>query len=588
VQSGIYIAPKTPERQANQIGTDQTALILGTETRTFQVNWVAVGGNKDIYIIVNEAKNILEPSYSNNVGKKSIDPQLKLTVRKLDMTHGCLYSPLSGITATVCRSTGESIGLNGNTDNEGGVIFSLTPGNYKFRIDYQGYTFWSNTLSFPCTSNPIVDIQHRDVKLTVTPTFDNSPVTLTGQYPVRVFSEDGLDTLFETNTYSENSHKCAVFSLPEKCYKFRLNYGGYEFWSDPTTWNDVEIELNIAKATITFMYGTVEESGVPIYAYSIMDNEIENIITDSNGEATFFLTANTYKFNGFYNGTNYWSDMVTLDEDVTKNIEINTDGSTITIKVEKYTNAGISGVNVYATCTLPGSPYISVPSLTNNNGEATLRLPDGDYILTAEYLGYEFTSDEISMPTSNVPTIVIDHHDVIVTFQKSINSQSSEIANIEINLCMSNNEYLGESEITDQDGQVTFNIPEEEYSFTGTYMGYPFSSEPSSYSGIPITIELEEMDVYVFTGYDSTEDALSGVTAILYTLDENNNGLTEVESEITDVSGNCIFYIPDEEYKFKVEYLIYDYWSEIVSWEELEPEMIIEEGRLELTVESWL
>lgn len=57
--------------------------------------------------------------------------------------------PLSGATCYVFNQSDTYLGIHGTTDADGLFAVALTDGTYKFRIDYAGYQFWTETYSVP-------------------------------------------------------------------------------------------------------------------------------------------------------------------------------------------------------------------------------------------------------------------------------------------------------------------------------------------------------------------------------------------------------------------------------------------------------
>lgn len=569
-----------------RIDTEQTAFLISGQTKTFQVSWHAISGDHDIYVIVNEDRTIKETSYDDNIGIKSITPSFQLTVRKAGPGSN-EFAAMTNHDVYVYDSEGASLGLSAKTDVQGIVKFSLISGAYKFKIDYLGYTFWSLVFCLPCTiQNYNFDIEQKSVKVTFSPTYNGNGVTPSGNYPVHVFTESGADTELDGTTETINSVISVNFNLPFKSYKFKLDYAGYSYWSSATTWADVVISPALAKAVITFKDGSVAKDGVPITAYTTTGTSIGTINTGSNneqtGQATFYLTANGYKFHAIYSSIEYWGKIVTLSSNGQANLEINTNFNLFQATIKRSTSEILSNVDVHADAT--SGSFTSVTKLTNANGIVELRLPDGTYQFTVNYLGYEFISDSISVPSYLSTTMTITHHEVTVKLQKEQDFIATKVPGVEIRLYKAN-EYLGKTEVTDEsDGKVLFDLPEKEYKFCGVYLGHPFSSDSFTPSSGPdntvtITVNVDDIEVKVNRKYGEIETAVNDAEVHIYL---SSSGTEVGTTKFTDGSGICTFTLPQEAYYFGVQYLIYSYQSATVTW--TDAEISINEGKIALTV----
>ena len=116
----------------------------------------------------------------------------------------------------------------------------------------------------------------------------------------------------------------AVFNLPQQGYKVRVDYLGYPFWSDAFTWQDQTVTVQHGKAIVEVKYNGYQVIDAPVYLFTASGaylNQYER--TDTIGRASFLLPAQPYKFRVDYQGTQYWSDEVTVIVNQENVIELN-------------------------------------------------------------------------------------------------------------------------------------------------------------------------------------------------------------------------------------------------------------------------
>ena len=66
--------------------------------------------------------------------------------------------PLVDVPVYVFSSSGSYLGLTAHTDANGQTSFDLSDGEYKFRVDYLGYQFWSGVSTVPTTLSDVLTI----------------------------------------------------------------------------------------------------------------------------------------------------------------------------------------------------------------------------------------------------------------------------------------------------------------------------------------------------------------------------------------------------------------------------------------------
>ena len=229
---------------------------------------------------------------------------------------------LADVPVYVFTSGGSYLGMTAHTDANGQVFFDLSNGDYKFRADYLGYRFWSNVSTVPATLSDVLTISHRDITITVQGLYTAPAAPIQG-VRVYLFTESGsyLGQYADTDAQGE-----VVFNLPDKSYKVRADYLGYQFWSSPFISNDADVFINSGLAVLHVTKGGADVADAPVYLFTAAGSYLGKYeYTGANGLAQFMLPDQQYKFRVDYNGTQYWSDVVTIIPHEENTIELNLD-----------------------------------------------------------------------------------------------------------------------------------------------------------------------------------------------------------------------------------------------------------------------
>ncbi len=112
-----------------------------------------------------------------------------------------------------------------------------------------------------------------------------------------------------------------VYELPERAYKVRADYLGYQWLSSPFTWTASNIVIPEGEATISVSDSGSPVSGVNVYVFTSAGAYMGLYgPTNASGEASFLLPAqggnstnyNGYKFRADFAGVQYWSSPLLL------------------------------------------------------------------------------------------------------------------------------------------------------------------------------------------------------------------------------------------------------------------------------------
>jgi len=128
--------------------------------------------------------------------------------------------PIEGVKVYLFSPTGSYLGQYHITSGSGKVSFDLPEKAYKVRADYLGQQFWSETFQSQETA---VTIQQGLADIHV----HRSGVDMEG---TKVYLFTGGGSYLGRYERTDSSGK-AEFLLPDTPYKFRVDEGGYRYWS---------------------------------------------------------------------------------------------------------------------------------------------------------------------------------------------------------------------------------------------------------------------------------------------------------------------------------------------------------------------
>ncbi len=449
-------------------------------------------------------------------------------------------TPLTGASCYVFSESGTYLGMNAVTSSEGQVSFELANGNYKFRVDYLGYKFWSTVYNVPAILNDTMTIPHQDVVVSINSVFQGVAAPLSG-VPVYLFTQAGS---YMSQTQTTDSNGQVVFNLPNKAYKVRADYRNQQFWSGEFIQTDTAVDIAMADAEITVTGAGQPLFSVPVYAFTVSGSYLNmNQSTNANGKALFRLPAGAYKFRADYQNNQYWSGNETLAAGQVNPIPISTGGGAFTLTVLLTSTDPLVGARCYAF-SAQGS-YLGMSGTTDTNGQVTFNLADGNYKYRVDYLGYQFWTGIYSVPDTLSDNYLIAHQDVVVTVEGLYQSTPAPLSGVKVYLFTSGGSYMSQNKTTDANGQVTFNLPAVAYKVRADYLGYQFWSTPFTAEDVAVTINQGLARVHVTRSGSDVQNA----RVYLFT----GAGSYMNWNKYTDTLGVAEFLIPDRAYKFRAD-----------------------------------
>jgi len=572
--------------------SESTKVIPGAGSLDFTKDWMATAGSHTFYFVVDRINAVGETDEADNTASLNIDVRFMVMVGAgLEMLN-----PVAGIPVYAFR--GDSYLLSAVTDEMGRAFFSIPnpTGEYVFKTDYTGYRFKSDPIQMPASSSGYITIRTWMVSVAVQTSYQDEPEIL-NNIPVYLFRPDLSYLNMERTTGQDGPY--ADFDVPFMPYQYRADYLGISQFSEPYTANyydecpQVAITFFEGQASITVKQGDTLLDGIPLYIFSADGSYLGlSAVTGSEGvpgQATFRLPEGNYKIRTDFEGNHYWArangqDIITINRDVETPIEINTDGAVVTVTVDDGAGNGIVNIPVYA---FTSGSYTNKFGITNSNGEATIRLSQGEFTFRTDYLGNPFWSSVITVPDTTAMTISILHSNVQVTVYKNDDGTRTALSGVPVYLFAPSGNYLGKYAASDSNGQVSFNLPNgQEYKWRGDYEGYQFWSDAYTIQqGISPYIDIvhNHATITVKTEYNGVETPVSGINVYAFTSTESYIGTYGQ----TQLDGTVQFLLPNKDYKCRSDYLGQQYWSNLLTLTSDQSDTIhIDEGKASVTVTS--
>jgi YD repeat-containing protein len=465
---------------------------------------------------------------------------------------------LTGVTVYAFTGAGSYTGKSATTDGNGNGQFmrqDLADGAYKFRVDYRGYQFWSEVVTIPAVSSVDVMINEEQVEVTVTSA--SEPVQ---GVPVYLFTGTGgyLSLQQTTDTAGKVS-----FDLPVgKGFKFRADMLGSQYWSTVHTVtaggvNAVAVSAGGGRFQVTVQKAPGEPlAGITAYLFTASDSYLSlSQVTDANGMAAFTVPGGSYKVRADYMGYQFWSDETQVTGDAAIVLAIPHQSVEVMVRgVFQGATEPFAGVTAYLF-TAAGT-YLGQSLLTDANGKVTFDLPEKPYKIRADYLGQQYWSEEFVWQNK---TVSIPMADAEITVTGSGMPQHG----IKVYVFSASGTYLGLNQATDTAGKVSFRLPANTYKFRVDYQGSQYwgAEEPLQADQVnPISVSVGGgvFTIKVLTG---PAEPLVGVTCYAFT----DAGVYLGKSGVTDGNGIVSFDLGNGAYKFRVDYMGYQFWSEVVT-----------------------
>ncbi len=478
------------------------------------------------------------------------EPPAEITV-KVSTSRG---SELSNLRIYAFTELGSYTGKSAVTDGTGTALFDpadFTDGSYKFRLDYLGYHFWSDSIRLPGTYQAAVVISEESAELVV----NTGAGTLQG---VRVYLFSVNGAYLGRNQKTDETGQ-VTFQLPTGVsFKFRADILGGKYWSEDitlTTGSATAIDLEAGGGI--FQVTLQEEPDVPlagikVYLFSQNDSYLgSSQVSDSMGRVAFAVPEGIYKVRSDFLGYQFWSPETPVILDTNIDFTIAQRDTVVTLNGETAESfEPLAAINVYLFT--PSDSYLGKKTVTDENGQARFRLPRQPYKLRADFLGQQYWSEAF---TWTDPTVTIPMADVEII----VTGGGFPAADQPVYVFSASGSYLGIRQTTDGDGKTILRLPQGEYKFCTDYQGNRYWSDAAWVSAgqqnlVTISTGGGRFAVSVVKG---DAGPLVGVKCYVFSAEDAYLGMYG----ITDANGHVFFDLADGNFKFRVDYLGTRFWS---------------------------
>lgn len=460
-------------------------------------------------------------------------------------------SPMENLNVYLFSSEGSYLGLQATTDETGSALFDVPDGTYKLRVDYLGYSYWTEAIQVSEDIQVVLGIEHQPVAITVQGRFQDVYTPYSG---VRVYLFTATGSYL--GQYQETgADGTAAFSLPNQGYLVRADYQGGQYWSNTINWNDQEINIPMAEALVDVTGAGLPQQGITVYVFSESGAYLGmQSTTDEAGQSAIKLPAGTYQFRADYQGNQYWSGPQVLAADQSTNIVVSVGGGTFSLTVRQDTDTPLAGVRCYVFN--EAGSYLGLFGATDELGEVRFNLAEGTFQFRADYLGYQHWSQNIAVPGLLSAAIDVPHQDVTVTFRGTFLEINDPLEGQRIYLFTPSGSYLGVNHLTDENGQAVFHLPDQAYQVRADYLGVRYWSE--TFQSQDVDVQVPQGAVEIHVRRDSA--GVGDVRVYLFNAEDTYLG----RYEITESRGWAAFYLPQGSYRFRADVEGMQHWTSVV------------------------
>jgi hypothetical protein len=198
------------------------------------------------------------------------------------------------------------------------------------------------------------------------------------------------------------------FSVPEALYKLRVDYLGYQFWSEAVlVVEDTAMEMPIIHRPVeiavqgSFQGLPAPVGGIKVYLFSPTDTYLgQSKLTDAEGKAIFDLPQKSYKVRADYLGHQFWSEAFQSDDTT---VTINRGLAQIHVQ---RSGSDVAGAKVYLFSEY-GS-YLGWNEITDPSGLAEFMLPDQSFKFRIDANGGQHWTPVVQIHAGEVSVVDVD------------------------------------------------------------------------------------------------------------------------------------------------------------------------------------
>jgi len=332
----------------------------------------------------------------------------------------------------------------------------------------------------------------------------------------------------------------------------------FEYTYDAAGYRTSAVENVTSAKYIPGISVTVKDSsgfqviGATVYAFTGSTYTGFSAVTDSSGTAMFILPEGSYRFRSDQLGLQYFSsendDCVVLGC-TSASITLPLYGD-VTISVVDSANSAQAGLPVYV---FTGSTYTGFNGISDENGQVTLTLPEGDYRFRADLNGEQFfssTTDDCSIPDSCYnDTITVPQFASLTV--SVVDSDGLPQANLPV-YAFTGSTYTGYNAITNEDGQAVLLMREGSYRFRVDINGLQYFSSTGDDCTIlgctNASITVPVFGQVTVSVLDTVGIAQAGLPVYVF-----DNTTYKNFTGTTNEAGSVTFTLPEGDYRFRAD-----------------------------------
>ena len=510
----------------------------------------------------------------------SAEVAVLIDLQSVAITVDSAAGTLSGVRVYLYSASGAYLGQYQNSDEDGRVSFTLPVGaTFIFRADVLGTSYWSGAVSVAADGPTVASVDAGGGTLQVRVVRDDqSPMQ-----GLRVYLFDANGGAYRGVYGTTGEDGAVTFDVTEAAYSLRVDYLGYKFWSDPVTMvtdttETIAIAHQTARLTVQGCYGESEEAfgGIPVYLFTPAGSYLgQRATTDEDGQVAFDLPEEAYMIRADYLGGKFWSEAFTWKDPV---ISIAQGDARITVA-----GAGLptAGVTVYAFSA--SGAYLGLSTTTDEDGQASFRLPEGTYQFRADYQGSQFWARDQWIGADTVTDVAISVGGG--TFALSlVTGDQVPMSGVKCHVFSETGAHLGLSGVTDETGTVFFDLADNTYLFRVDYLGHQFWSDAVAVTAAA-THEMAIDHSAVTVALTAAGAPVSGAKVYLF----STAGAYLGTCAVTGDDGLVAFDLPvGIEVRFRADLLSKAFWSADVAVSDSDCQVAIDAGggRMTVTVQT--
>ena len=475
----------------------------------------------------------------------STDMTIAHETAEITVTTGA--GAVEGVKVYLFSASGTYLGRYKETDTVGLVSFDLPVGsNYQFRADILGNRYWSDVLKVSGGVANFVQIDAGGGLLQMTVQKDED-LPMPG-LKVYLFNAAGtyLGRSATTDAFGQ-----VEFSVPEEVYTLRVDYLGYQFWSEEVAVvENTVIEMPIIHRQVeitaqgSFQGMPVSIEGIKVYLFSPTDIYLApSKLTNADGKVIFDLPQKGYKVRADYLGQQFWSESFVWQHTP---VSIPMADAEITV-----TGAGFPRRDVKVYLFSASGAYLGISDTTDVDGKVRWLLPAGTYMFRVDYQDNRYWSAEETLTADQIKPVIVSVGGGSFTFTV-LKSGDEPLQGAKCYVFNQEGNYLGMLGSTNSEGQVFFDLADGTYSYRVDHLGYQFWSPvydiPTNLSGY-LNLEYQNTVITV-EGVYQTSKPLAGLKVYLFTPSGSYLG----HHQLTGSNGQVAFSLPDQSYRVRVDF----------------------------------